>query len=186
MKLILATLFLLSIAWSSGEVKRTEDMESSDAIAHVAFDTPATFGFGNSFSLDVDRDGNDDFMFTTIFVPGEANMHSKYLVNAIGENEILSVDGSTAINEDGMSISELGNVNWSRGDSEIIEQLDNGSWNGTWSGDRDQYIGIKLIKDGKSYNGWVKVTIDQENATAFVEGYAINRVPNGSIVAGQV
>ncbi len=185
MKLLLATLFLLSIAWSSGEVKRTEDMESSEAIAHVAFDTPATFGFGNSFSLDVDRDGKDDYMFTTIFDQGEAGISSKYMVNAIGDNEILAIDGSTAINENGMAVTELGNVNWTAGASEIIEQQEDGNWSGTWSGDREQYIGIKLVKEGKSYNGWVKVTIDQENETAYVEGYAINRVPNGSIAAGQ-
>jgi len=186
MKLLLATLFLLSIAWNSGEVKRTEDEKSRNVIAHVAFDTPAAFEFGKSFNLDVDRDGKNDFMFTTIMVPVESEVRTSYLVNAIGDNKVLSIDGSTAISEEGNDISEIGNVAWSNNASEIIAQLDNGNWHGTWSGDRDQYIGIKLVKDGKTYNGWVKVSIDQENEKAFVDGYAINRVPEGAIAAGQI
>ncbi|MEJ2004619.1 MAG: hypothetical protein P8X57_06580 [Cyclobacteriaceae bacterium] len=186
MKLLLATLFLLSIAWTSGDVKRTEDAESRSVIAHVAYDSPVAFEFGKSFNLDIDRDGNNDFMFTTVIIPDGSDIQTKYMVNAIGENEVLSIDGSTAINENGMDVSELGNVKWTENASEIIAQHENGTWTGTWSGDRDQYIGIKLVKDGKSYNGWVKVSIDQENAKAFVQGYAINRAPNGEIAAGQV
>ncbi len=189
MKLLLATALLLSIAWGSGEEKKKEIEKSRNVIAHVAYDTPATFGFGNNFYLDVDKDGTNDFMFTTVMVSNETDIHTKYLVNALDNNEVLSVEGSAAINEDGMPVAELGNVTWSTNASEIIEQVYTGSmesWNGTWSGDRDQYIGIKLVKDGKSYNGWVKVSIDQANETAFVKGYAINRAPNGSIMAGQI
>ena len=185
MKLLLATALPLSIAWGSGEEKKKEIEKSRNVIAHVAYDTPAAFGFGNSFSLDVDMDGKDDFMFSTVIVNEETGIHTKYVVNALNDNEVLSVDGSTAINENGMDVAELGNVSWSNEASEIIEQLENGSWSGTWSGDRDQYIGIKLVKNGKSYNGWVKVSIDQANAKAYVEGYALHRSPNGTIAAGQ-
>ena len=186
MKFILGTLFLLSIAWSSGEEKRKDDETSRSVIAHVAYDTPAAFGFGNSFYLDADRDGKNDFMFTTVMIPEGSDIRTSYLVNALGENEVLSVGGSAALNENGMAVSELGNVEWTHEASEIIAQLDNGSWHGTWSGDRDQYLGIRLVKDGKAYNGWVKVSIDQDNATAYVQGYAINRAPNGDIAAGQI
>jgi hypothetical protein len=182
MKLILATLLLLSIAWGPGV---TEEEESRNVIAHVAYDTPAAFGFGKTFNLDVDRDGTNDFMFATVMVPQGSDIHTRYLVNALDGNKVLSVDGSAAINERGMDVAEHGNVEWSDNASEIIAQLDNGNWYGTWSGDRDQYIGIRLVKDGKSYNGWVKVSIDQDNAIAYIEGYAVNRMPNGSIEAGQ-
>jgi hypothetical protein len=187
MKLLLTTLLLLSIAVGSDD-KEAKNSESV-VIAHEIFESPEAFKFGETFYLDIDKDGKDDFQFTTVNINKEGSIHTKYLVNTLGENELLTVDGAAAISNEGAAIEAWGNEAWSKDSGEIIEQVFDGSrekWNGTWSGDRDQYIGIKLVKGENAYEGWVNVSIDQEKATAFVHGYGINRNPNGAISAGQL
>jgi hypothetical protein len=187
MKLILTTLLLLSIA--IGADKEETDDSSTAVIAHEMFESPEAFRFGETFYLDIDKDGTSDFQFTTVNINKEGSIHTKYLVNTLGENELLTVDGAVAISNEGAAIQAWGNEAWSKDSGEIIEQVFDGSsekWTGTWSGDRDQYIGIKLVKGENSYEGWVNVSINQEKETAFVHGYGINRNPNGAISAGQL
>lgn len=187
MKLLLTTVLLLSIALGSGKDK-VEDSTNA-VIAHETFESPKTFKFGEYVYLDIDKDGIDDFQFSTVIVNKEGVIHTKYMVNTLGQNQILTADNSASINEEGMSISEFGNESWSTKSGEIIEQVEDGTsnhWNGTWSGDRDQYLGIKLVKEGKEYTGWVNVSIDPEKEAAYVHGYAINRNSNSGIAAGQL
>ena len=104
----------------------------------------------------------------------------------------MDIAGSAAITEKGENISmdmPRGNVRWSESHGEIIESVYNGeslSWNGTWSGDRAQYLGVQLVKDGKSYLGWVRVELNPETEKAFVKEYAINRTPNADITSGDM
>ena len=153
------------------------------------FESPEACRYVETFYLDLDKDGSNDFQVTTVNINNEGSIHTKYLVNTLGENELLTVDGAAAISNEGAAIRAWGNETWSKDSGEIIEQVFNGSsekWSGTWSGDRNQYIGIKLVKGEISYDGWVKVSIDPVKETAYVHGYGINRNPNGAISAGQL
>ena len=187
MKLLLTTLLLLSIAVGSGEDK-AEDSTNA-VIAHETFESPRAFKFGEYVYLDIDKDGVDDFQFSTVIVNKEGVIHTKYLVNTLGKNQVLAADNVAAMNEEGMKIAEFGNEAWTSQSGEIIEQVVEGNsstWTGTWSGDRDQYLGIKLVKEGNEYTGWVNVSIDPAKETAYVHGYAINRNSNSGIAAGQL
>jgi hypothetical protein len=189
MKTLITLITLIIISLTGGKDNTSANMTAEKTIAHEQFSTPASFGFGKNFYLDVDKDGMKDFMFTTVYTNEGSDIHTKYVVNALNQNEILTVDNNTAVEESGNDVKEFGNITWKTGITELIEQVDNGkshSWNGVWSGDRDQYLGIKLVKDGKSYNGWVKVSIDQQNEQAMVDGYAVNRQANAPIAAGQI
>lgn len=185
----LATIFAIAVfALGSGTTGKLVRPASEKMISHVEYSTPAEFGFGHNFYLDIDKDGMSDFLFTTLYVNEEDGIHTKYIVNAIGENEILTVDNNAAVADNGNPLEAFGNIEWNNHPAYILEQVDNGEtreWTGLWSGDRDQYIGIKLMKNGHAYTGWVKVFIDQANEQAQVEGYAINRVPESMIQAGE-
>ncbi len=185
----LATIFAIVVfALGSGTTEKLLERTSEKVINHVELATPAEFGFGHNYYLDVDKDGMSDFLFTTLYVNEEDGIHTKYVVNAIGQNEILSVDNNAAVADAGNPLEQFGNISWANSPVYILEQVDNGQtreWKGLWSGDRDQYVGIKLVKDGHAYTGWVKVFIDQSDEKAQVEGYAINRVPESVIAAGE-
>ena len=185
----LATIFAIVVfALGSGTTDKLAE-PAEKMIAHEELATPAEFGFGHQFYLDIDKDGKSDFMFTTLFINENDGIHTKYLVNTLGENEVLAVDNEAAVADNGNPLEDFGNITWKNAPVNILEQVDNGetnTWTGLWSGDRDQYIGIKLVKGDNTYTGWVQVNIDQTNEQAQVEGYAINRVPDSLINAGEL
>ena len=186
MKLLFST--LITFALIVNTEKNTTVKKEDSTIARFVPATEASFGYAAPFYLDIDRDGTNDFVFQTVAVGIEGQVHTKYIVKALQDNEILNVAGSAAISETGETISSdlpRGNVHWSNTHGEIIESVFDGNtqqWNGTWSGDRNQYLGIKLVKNGNAYLGWVRVELNPETEKAFVKEYAINRKANDRIV----
>lgn len=178
MKLLFSTIVTIALLISTDKTEVTEAPEKA-TVAH--FTTEASFGYASPYYLDVDKDGNKDFSFQTVSFGEEGTVYTKYLVNPIDDNQVMHVEGLAAIAEAGEVISPKlprGNVHWSADHAEIIESnYDEGSmnWNGTWSGGRDQYLGIKLVKDGKEYLGWVRIEVNPETEKATVKEYAINR-----------
>lgn len=188
MKTLLSLLVLSFIAMGIGENNEPKT-SAKKAIVSESFATPVAFGFGQNYYLDADKDGQSDFLFTTVYENEGGNIHTKYVVNAIGENEILTVDQDAAIADTGSSLDSFGNITWNNAPASILEQVTDeqgNSWKGLWSGDRDQYVGIKVVKDGKSYTGWVKIFIDQSSETAKVQGYALNQSAGNTINAGEI
>ncbi len=185
----LATIFALVVLTIGSSTEKSNVTTSEKVIAHETLATPAEFGFGNSFNLDIDKDGMNDFMFTTLYINEDDGIHTKYLANSLGDNQLLSAGNDAAMADAGNPLESFGNIEWNTNPVNILEEVNNGSetsWRGLWSGDRDQYIGIRLVKDNTTYTGWVKVRIDQENEKAQVVEYAINRVPESMIQAGEV
>lgn len=179
MKLLFSTLVTFALIISTE--KNVVNEEPTSTVAHFMPATEASFGYASPFYLDIDKDGKGDFSFQTVSVADNGEIQTSYLVHPMGKNQVLSVEGSAAIAEAGEVIAEelpRGNVHWSAKHAEIIQSTYNdGSmdWFGTWSGGREQYLGIKLVKDGKSYLGWVRVEISPETEKAYVKEYAINR-----------
>jgi len=186
MKTLLTLIVLVSISMGNTD---NEPKSSEKVIASESFATPAAFGFGQNFYLDADKDGQADFLFTTVYENENGSIHTKYMVDAIGQNEVLAIDNDAAIADGGNAIDSFGNVGWNKTPASILEQVsdaEGNSWKGLWSGDRDQYVGIRVVKDGKSYTGWVKVFIDQDAEQAQVQGYALNKAANSGISAGEI
>ncbi len=188
MKTLLSIVVLVAI--SLGNTDNNEPKGSvSKVINSETFAAPVAFGFGQNYHLDADKDGQADFLFTTVYENENGMIHTKYMVSAMGDNEILTVDNDAAIADAGTSLDGFGNITWNNAPASILEQVDDSSkseWKGLWSGDRDQYVGIKVVKEGKSYTGWVKVFIDQSSEQAQVQGYALNTVADHAISAGEI
>ncbi len=191
MKLLFSTLITFALIVNT-ERPATVEESAASTIAHFVPATEASFGYASPYYLDIDRDGKNDFVFQTVSVSLEGSVHTKYLIQALQNHQVMDVAGSAAISEAGEAISNdmpRGNVRWTESHGEIIESVYNGeslNWNGTWSGDRAQYLGVKLVKEGKSYLGWVRVELNPETEQAFVKEYAINRLPNADIASGQM
>ena len=190
MKLLLTTLITFALLVNTEINERINNAEEATANATVSyFETGANANFevGEPLYLDVDKDGISDFLFHTVSYHEEGSVRTKYMVKGLNNNEVLAASGHAAITEDGETVSSepaFNNVSWSDTHAEILEGVvdANGqSYNGTWSGDRSQYIGFKLVKEGKEYYGFAEVSIDPVNEKASVPGYAINRAAGQNI-----
>ncbi len=186
MKLIITTLILIALAISPAATERNEER----VIAHFELESPAAFSIGQNYFLDIDNDGTDDFSFNTASSFSNDAIRTTFLVHALGNNEIMSWKDYAIIYESDDVISSYSDdLTWRSGSGEIIEEVHDGNqpmWNGLWSGDRPQYLAVKLQKGGNDYYGWIKVSIDPDKEVAYVNEYAINRVPSASINAGQI
>jgi len=180
MKLLFSTIVTIALIITTDKPVAVEEPTSS-TVAYFRPAAEASFGYANPFYLDIDKDGKSDFSFQTVSFSQDGQVYTQYLVNPMNDNQVMHVEGSAAIAEAGELISEdlpRGNVHWSDAHAEIIESRYTGEsmdWFGTWSGGRDQYLGIKLVKEGKSYLGWVRVEVNPETEMAYVKEYAINR-----------
>ncbi len=187
MKTIISILALVAISVMNSDPEPAGS--KTKAIVSESFASPAVFEFGYNYYLDADMDGQADFLFTTVFEDEHGVIHSRYVVNGLGENKVLSVDDVAAIADEGSPLERFGNISWQAAPVIILDQAAEPSgnrWAGLWSGDRDQYIGIMVVKDGRSYKGWVKVFIDQNAGRARLASYAVNRVAGGDIAAGEL
>ena len=188
MKLLLTTLITFALIVNTERATKNETIEST--VAHFVPATEASFGYASPYYLDIDQDGRDDFSFQTVSFGENGNVYSRYLIKPMNGNQIMHVEESAAIAEAGEMIAEevpYGNVQWSDNHAEIIESTYDGSsmnWFGTWSGGRDQYLGIKLVKDGKNYLGWVRIEVSPETEKAYVKEYAINRMAGEALLTG--
>ena len=186
MKLIITTLILIGLSLYNNSVKHNAPTEMHIAYASVNED----FSFGSNSLIDIDRDGRDDFSFTVASIYEEGSLEIKYLVHALHGHQILTAGEHVAILESDEVIGAEtdSSIEWTSGSGQIIEQIisnEQAGWFGTWSGGRQQYVGLKLAKDGKEYYGWAEITVDAANEKATIVSYAINRVPGQSIHAGK-
>jgi hypothetical protein len=184
MKLLLTTLitFALLVNTENNEGNNIAE-EATSTISYFETGANANFEVGEPFYLDVDKDGISDFLFHTVSIYDEGVLRTKYMVRGLNNNEVLAASGHAAITEDGETVGAkpaYNNLSWSDSHAQILESVndDNGqSYTGTWSGDRSQYIGFKLVKESKTFYGYAEVTIDPVNEKASVPGYGINRAP---------
>ncbi len=186
MKLLLTTLITFALLVNTDNNKRNNVEEATSTVSY--FETAnANFEVGQPFYMDVDKDGINDFLFHTVSIHEEGVLRTKYMVKGLGNNEVLAASGHAAITEDGETVGsepEFNNLSWSDSHAQILEGVVDGndlSYTGTWSGDRSQYIGFKLEKEGKTFYGYAEVTIDPVNEKANVPGYGINRAPGQNI-----
>lgn len=191
MKLILSTLITFALIFNSENTLKNNSNISDDSESHIAYfeaGENAVFEVGSPFYLDVDKDGNDDFLFQTVTLHEEGKIVTRYMVKGLAQNQVLVADGSAAISEQGETISsnpEFDNLSWSTHHGEILGSSFDGSsvsYNGTWSGDRDQYVGFKLVKENNEYYGYAEVSIDPIAEKARVLDYAINRAAGEQVV----
>lgn len=182
MKLLLSTLITFALVVNTEMTEKNSNAELNENYV-TSIKTNASFELGAPYYLDVDRDGNEDFLFHTVASYEEGEIVTRYMVSGLDNNEVLVAEESVAITEAGEVISDtpaFNNTAWSTQHGEILASTFDGnsiSYEGTWSGDRAQYIGYKLVKDGKTFYGYAEVKINPEAEKAEVVGYTVNRVP---------
>jgi len=135
-----------------------------------------------TFSLDLNNDGNVDFM---LYFGGSAGnvgvlcspqQNNAYAGNAEGNDYLAWALASSASICD--SLATWYGTNYPG-------TLGVGSSTGYWPGVTDRYLALKLIVGTNTYFGWVRLDVFPTSTSFTVKDYAYNSTPNACIQAGQ-
>jgi hypothetical protein len=143
--------------------------------------------FPDSYSLDIDLDGETDFVFSTRSVINDGFVNQEYNFYPTRSNAVFELAGRVAVLEENQSV-EPGNP-FSKNTAPMIIRIDENDeirWEGDWTQVTNKYIGIHFtdFKDVKRY-GWIQVSFNVDTETLFIHDLAYQVQGNTGIKAGQ-
>lgn len=138
----------------------------------------------NSLSVDFNNDGTDDFKFIASAIP----INGKVSVNGLNESkaELFPLEfGDTIQNDFDWSGTELllRTVTYNWYDHHIC-------YGGPWESG-DHYLACKLAWDGKSFYGWIRLSVSTSyysntaHCSFSIRDYAYDTIPDEIIFAGE-
>ncbi len=154
------------------------------------------FGSESSYYLDLNNDGTPDFKFTVGFTAGGSSTYgnggygrSNFITAyAINENKVDSdktdIYGSVIGTQNTWTERQLMALHYFRKEWFGTHIIFSGSGNdGNFYNESNRYLPLKLIKNGATYYGWVRVSCAGAD-TLTIKDYAYNTIPDSSIKAG--
>jgi hypothetical protein len=188
------------------QIASTDDVRYTDVNPDVSRSTPLKLG-ASVYNVDVNNDGISDFQIgigegTRTCPESDCGTYFPIFavtVSSFGNNQLLDmwIGGSDAypraLNLDD-AIQET-SPSWVSGS--FVQIMRNSvaqcgpacglaSYKGLWTSG-DHYLGVKIIKNSKSYFGWIRldVNVTLSGASFILKDYAIRNLPNVGILAGQ-
>ena len=147
-----------------------------------------------TYNLDLNNDGVTDFVIAHSTANGICNTTSHYIrVTPSGSNQVADYATASATK---MSINTLvssATLTWSSTANQLMASYRNLTmkciyphWvgSGQWYNAVDGYLGLKLIKNGNTYYGWVRMSAITLAHGFIVKDYAFDSTPNHSILTG--
>jgi hypothetical protein len=151
--------------------------------------TDFTGGSGDTFLIDLDNDGTDDFRIR--HNGGSTSSSNLYIDPLTASNETLGSGGATfaypfALTT-GAAISSGATGSWfNNGFSGGFQSLNYGSCSfGNWCSITDGYIGLRFNILGGTHYGWAQLDVDQTGAIWTVKGFAYHDTADAGLTAGQ-
>jgi hypothetical protein len=148
-------------------------------------------GCSHQYNLDLNNDGVNDF---SIIVAGSLSFcggnHHNFSVSIVplDSNGVVPTNplSLNAIIND-QSIYDSAATTLESYYSYVLRNVCIGGMTGSWSSSSDGYLGLKLIKRGKTYFGWVRllISVSSKSASVTIKDYAYNSIRNQFIAAGQ-
>ncbi|MCK8479129.1 T9SS type A sorting domain-containing protein [Psychroserpens algicola] len=143
-----------------------------------------TGGIGDTFLLDLNNDGTDDFQ---IRHNGSSNL---YIDPLTASNDVLGSGGATFAYpfnlSSGTAISSGANSWFNNGFAGGFQSLNYGSCSfGNWCSVTDGYIGLRFNISGSIHYGWAQLDVDQTGSVWTVKAKAYHDTAGSAINAGQ-
>lgn len=108
-----------------------------------------------------------------------------------GNQVVKRKDSFVMAFEEGDSIGEAlsDSLRWASHEAVLYDFVGreySATWKGPWPGEKAQYLGLKLVKEGQTYYGWAHVRVDTSMVHGPVSVCALgyNRHPDQPIRAG--
>ena len=132
-----------------------------------------------SFGVDMDNDGNDDFLVRRFL--GTMSSSSMTVIG-IGSNEILQDTLSYgAVVNPGKKISPGGN--WYS--SVLLGSINGSSSVGPWVNQSEGFLGVRFTITDTTHYGWIRLDFSTDFQTGKIRDLAYNGNPGKTIRAGQ-
>ncbi len=146
----------------------------------------ATAGELKSFSLDIDTDGDSEFLFTTALAANALGDYRQFVITAPRTNQVFEIAGRAGVLEAGQEIAP-GNPFEKNVQPLVTKRITNSgiSWAGDWKDVRNKYIGIRFrLRDQEYYYGWIRVSFDKSAEQLILHDFAYQKKVNTGLKAG--
>jgi hypothetical protein len=143
-----------------------------------------SFGALESFQLDLNSDGVDDFTFSHYFQPQGYCGYGCYIQH-FGDSTVDAAGANGAAYGPliaGQSIGPDTTFSSSQGLGSVYYYQDQGIWAQGSTG----YLGLKLDVAGQNYYGWARLAIDSYTSGVTLLDYAFENEAGKGILAGQM
>jgi hypothetical protein len=144
-------------------------------------------GYDKSFSLDIDKDGDSEYLFTTTLASDAAGDQLQFAIYPSRSNQIFEIAGRVGVLNEGQEIAP-GNPFQKNVQPMVIKTITDAgeSWSGDWKNAENQFVGIRFfLKDQGFYYGWIRISFDQTNEQFIIHDYAFMTTAGMKIAAGQ-
>ena len=148
----------------------------------------------NHLEFDLNNDGVKDFHATTQLVDQNDADYLQFIINSKQSNKILlQNEALPKVMETGDSIKKTGHTPfvWTSNGALVVERVmpvdpAQSRWQGAWKDKRNKYLPIQIVKDGKTYHGWIQVSFsDTTPFKIILHDAAVSKTPDVGIKAGQ-
>ena len=182
----------LAVLLFSCEKEKDEVVESNFTYTNL---NNVAITSNNHLEFDLNNDGVKDFHATTVLVDQNDADRLQFKINTKQGNKVLLQNGQIPkVMESGDSIKKVGHTpyEWtSQYGALIVERVmpvdvAQSRWEGAWKDKRNKYLPIQIVKDGKTYNGWIQVSFSDTTPFKIVlHDAAVSKTPDVGIKAGQ-
>lgn len=178
------TLIILSLAVTVFACN--EDPEIQQGISYIQLQD-AKAGYDKSFSLDIDKDGDSEYLFATTLVSDDTGDHLQFTLYPARNNQVFEIAGRVGVLNEGQEIAP-GNPFQKNVQPMVIKTItDLGiTWSGDWKNADKQFVGIRFYMRDQGYHyGWIRISFDQMSEQFIIHDYAFMTTINLKIAAGQ-
>ncbi|MDH7460440.1 hypothetical protein QEG73_04095 [Chitinophagaceae bacterium 26-R-25] len=152
-----------------------------------------TIGFNSSYSIDLDKDGESDFSFSTLLVGDpilKRDYRQYYISSKFYTNLQVNDTEETPVLQKGDKIASapLEGFHWYNASHVVIAQKvieENGtSWSGNWKQTAHAYQPVSILKGDKTYYGWIELSFDIQSEKIILHRAAVAKEADVDVKAG--
>lgn len=139
-----------------------------------------------SFSLDIDQDGDSEFLFTTLLAADDLGDHLQFVIYPARANQVFEIAGRVGVLENDHKIAP-GNPFDKNVKPMVVKTIatTTARWSGDWKEVSNKFIGIRFnIRDKGYYYGWIRVSFDLTTEQFIIHDFAYRISVNTEIMAG--
>lgn len=139
-----------------------------------------------SFGLDIDQDGDSEFLFTTLLDADDLGDHLQFVIYPARANQVFEIAGRVGVLDEDEEIAP-GNPFDKIVRPMVVKTITNTStsWSGDWKEVSSKFIGIRFnFGDKGYYYGWIRVSFDQATEQFIIHDLAYQTTLNAEIKAG--
>ncbi len=149
--------------------------------------------FGQIKRLDLNNDGVDDFLVSTLLVgdPVLQRDRRQYYISSSTETRFLQngANQSPILNKNDQIMSQHPGYTWLEVTSvllaeKIIPMAGNPFWQGDWKQANHHYLPVQVKKNGNFFHGWIELSFDTVQETIILHRAALCTEAGKAIKAG--